>query len=493
MLVYTPFMLRKLGQAEYGLFSLVNTTIAYLTILDFGFGNAIVRYTAKYRVEQDKAKEETLHGMFLVLYLVIGILAFGLSLLLILNINRLFSSSLSVEELATAKKLMWLAAINLTMTFPFSVYAAIITAHERFIFSRFVNILRLVLNPLMMVLVLVFGYRSIGMIAATTALNLLFNIVNLVYCKRILNVKLRFKGFDLVLLKEIGLYSFYVFLNIIVDRIYWSSGQFLLGIYIGTIAVSIYSVSMLFVNMLYMNISSATSGLFMTKITQINIKDSAKEDLNDLFIKVGRIQFIILALVLSGFCLYGKQFIALWAGCKYLESYTIAVVMMVPLTIPLIQNLGIAILQSKNLHAFRSVSCLAIAIFNVAISIPMIKLWGTVGCAIGTAFSLIVGNVIVMNYYYCRRLGLDIASFWREIAKIIPGLILPCLLSVFFLRFYSADLLSGLIVHMFLYTLIYCLSMFFIGLNVFEKNLVLDPLRKFFDSYKFRGSLNDPH
>ena len=47
-LLYTPFMLRCLGQNEYGLYSLVASIIAYLTLLDFGFGPAVVRYTAKY-------------------------------------------------------------------------------------------------------------------------------------------------------------------------------------------------------------------------------------------------------------------------------------------------------------------------------------------------------------------------------------------------------------------------------------------------------------
>ena len=44
-LVYTPFMVRTLGDGEYGVFSLVNSTISYLTILGFGFEAAIVRYT----------------------------------------------------------------------------------------------------------------------------------------------------------------------------------------------------------------------------------------------------------------------------------------------------------------------------------------------------------------------------------------------------------------------------------------------------------------
>ena len=56
-LVYTPFMLRMMGQVEYGLYSLAASVVAYLTVLDLGFANAIVRYTAKYRVE-GKVKEQ---------------------------------------------------------------------------------------------------------------------------------------------------------------------------------------------------------------------------------------------------------------------------------------------------------------------------------------------------------------------------------------------------------------------------------------------------
>lgn len=475
---YTPFMLRMLGQAEYGLFSLVNTTIAYLTILDFGFGTAIVRYTAKYRAEQDKAKEETLHGMFLVLYVGIGILAFLLALVLVFNVDRLFSASLTATELGTAKILMWLAAINLAMSFPFSVYASIITAHERFVFAKALHIVRLVINPLMMVAVLSFGYKAVGMIAATTILNLLFNVVNLIYCKRRLQVEMRFSRFDLPLLKEIGAYSFFVFLNLIVDRLYWSSGQFLLGIFVGTVAVSIYAVGTQFVTMLYMNLSVATSGLFLPRVTQISVRESAHNELSDLFVRVGRIQFIMLALILTGFALYGRQFVNLWAGPGYAPSYLVAMVMMVPLTIPLIQNLGISILQAKNMHAFRSVVYLAIAIVNVVISIPLLKLWGPVGCAIGTALSLTGGQIVIMNIYYRTHVKLEIGKFWWEIGKMLPAVLLPCGLGFLALQWFSTDHLPGFVVNVLLYTTVYGLSMYLLGMNRYEKQLISEPVKR---------------
>lgn len=477
-LVYTPFMLRLLGQAEYGLFSLVNTTIAYLTILDFGFGTAIVRYTAKFRIEHDKVKEETLHGMFMVLYIGIGILAFLLAMVLASNIGWLFSATLTATELRTAKILMWLAAFNLAIGFPFSVYASIITAHERFVFAKSINIMRLIINPLLMVSVLTIGYKAVGMIAVTTLLNLVFNIVNMLYCKRKLQIKMRFSGFDLPLLKEIAVYSFYIFLNMIVDRLYWGTGLFLLGVYVSTAAVAIFAIGVQFVTALYIPISSAASGLFLPRVTQISVNDSAHQELSDLFIRVGRIQFIMLSLILTGFALYGRQFVNLWAGPEYVTSYLIAMVMMVPLTIPLIQNLGISILQAKNMHAFRSVVFLVIAVINVAISIPLIKLWGPVGCAIGTALSLATGQILIMNVYYSKYLKLEIGKFWREISRMLPAVLFPCALAVMILRWFSADRFPGFIENVVFYTVAYCLSMYFLGMNFYEKQLILTPLKR---------------
>ncbi|NFO13457.1 hypothetical protein FDB34_04370 [Clostridium botulinum] len=63
-IIYTPIMLRLLGQSEYGLYNLSNSIIGYLGVLDFGLGNAIVRYTAKYRAEEDKDGESNLNGLF---------------------------------------------------------------------------------------------------------------------------------------------------------------------------------------------------------------------------------------------------------------------------------------------------------------------------------------------------------------------------------------------------------------------------------------------
>lgn len=490
-LVYTPFMLRKLGPSEYGLFALVNTTIAYLTMLDFGFSNSIVRYTAQLRAEQEIQKEQALHGLFLLMYLFIGAIAFLLSLLIIYNLDFFFSSSFSTKELVISRKLMWLASINLALSFPFSVFSAIIIAYERFVFAKVINLVRLIINPLLMVSVLTIGFRSVGMIFIMTVLNLIFNSVNLVYCKRHLHIKMRFTGIDYGLLKKVGVYSFYIFLGMLIDRLYWCTGQFLLGIYVGPVSVAIYAVGVQFITILYIPISSALSSLFLPMITRLSLNESGNQRISELFIRIGRLQFIILALILTGFALYGEQFLQFWVGPEYTQSYYVAIIMMVPLTVPLIQNVGISILQAKNMHAFRSKSFLIIAIINVVISIPLIKSFGPVGSAMGTALSLIVGQVIVMNIYYQYQVKLEITKFWIEILRIVPALIFSITIGYIIQIVFPIDHLAGFIVNVILYISVYSSSTYLFAMNNYEKKLSLVPFEILFKKFCPAEEMND--
>lgn len=75
-LLYTPFLLRMLGQAEYGLYTLVASIVLYLTVLDLGFGTAIVRYTALFKTQGKQNEQYSLWGMFFILYILIGIATF---------------------------------------------------------------------------------------------------------------------------------------------------------------------------------------------------------------------------------------------------------------------------------------------------------------------------------------------------------------------------------------------------------------------------------
>lgn len=471
-LVYTPFMVRTLGDGEYGIFTLVNSTISYLTILGFGFESSIVRYTAKYKAEGRHKEEHSLHGMFFTVYSIIGLVALVLGFILSANVPLIFGAKLTESELVITERLMYLASINVAITFPFTIFSAICTAYERFIFSKAMQALRSVMNPLLMTAVLLLGARSYGMILVATFINIFFGSANMIYCFKKLKIKLSFGKFDKPLLKEIVTFSFFIFLGIIVDRLYWSTGSVLLGMLDGAAVITFFNLGVL-LNNYYQQLSAAISNLFLPRVTAICSREHTNKELSDLMIRVGRIQFFILALALAGFALLGKLFIRyVWMGEGYESVYYIAMTLFIPITVPLIQNIGISILQAKNKHAFRAVCYLIIAIFNIVLSIPLIKLWGPLGSAVSVAICYTIGHIIIMNIYYKKVMGLDIGRFWAEIAKMLPAVIVPSVLLVLFMKVTALSGRMGFLIYGVVFVLIYGLCMMLFGLNKEEKRIL---------------------
>lgn len=478
-LVYTPLLIRMLGQSEYGLYSLVSSVIGYLTVLDLGFGNAIVVFTAKYRANKQYEKEKKLHGMFLVIFCIIGLIAGLLGLLLYFNVPLLFGKTMTDIELHKAKIMMLILSFNLAVTFPFSIYSSIITAYEKFTFQKVMSILNTLLKPVLMIPLLFLGYKSITMTVVITVVNIIVLLSNYFYCKKKLGVNIKFMGFDKKLFKTIFNYSFFIFLGVIVDKVNWSVDQFVLGAVSGTIAVSLYSVASQ-INTLFVNLSSAISGVLLPKMSKMIAKNVSNKEITNEFIKVGRIQYLIIFLMASGFTLFGKEFIMAWAGKDFETSYYIAVILILPLCVPLIQNLGISIMQAKNMHKFRSILLALIAIANIFVSIPLAKAYGGIGSAIGTSLSLIIGNIIILNIYYHKKVGINVIEFWKSIIKMTIPMLIPIVAIVILMHFVTLHGYVNLIVFGGIYTILYCLTCYFLVMDDYEKNIVNKVLIKLY-------------
>lgn len=475
-IAYTPFLTRKFGQAEYGLYSIVNSIMSYLTIMDMGFGNAIIIYTARYINKKEKEKENKLHGMFFVIYCIIGIIASIIGVFLYFNVENLFGSSMTNLEISEAKVMMSILTFNLAITFPFSIFGNILVAYEEFVINKIIKIIQIILQPLIMIPLLLIGYKAVAMVFVLTFVNIFCLLLNAIVCLRKLNIKLKFGGFDFSVLKEIFRYSFYIFLNQIIDKINWSLDQFILGSICGTVVTSVYAIAGQLNNM-YMNFSTAISGVMLPKVTKMEDNKATDKEFTDIFIKTGRIQYILLALIISGFILFGKAFINLWVGPDYIDAYLIGCILMIPITVPLIQNIGLSILQAKNLYKYRTIIFFGIAILNVCISIPLAKMYQGIGAAIGTAFSLILGQGFILNIYYHKKVGIDMIEFWKNILFMTIPVVITFLIGIILNRIIINNSFIWLFFKIAIYTIIYSVFMWFIAMNKYEKETIIKPLK----------------
>lgn len=475
-LLYTPFLIKMLGQSEYGLYSLIASIIGYLTVLDLGFGNAIVVYTAKYRAQGEWDKEQKLHGMFKIIFYIIGIIAFLMGIVLYFNVNTLFGSTMNNEELVKAKIMMLILSFNLFMTFAFNIYQSIITANEKFVFQKIMSILNTILKPLMMIPLLFLGFKSITMTLVITVINCIVLLSNYFYCRKKLGIKVKYCGFDKNLFKVVLGYSFWIFLSTIVDKINWSVDQTLLGMLSGTIAVSIYSVATTF-NTLFINLSTAISGVMLPKISKMIAKKIDLDELTFEMIRVGRIQFYIISMMIFGFILIGREFIIWWVGKEFIQSYYIALFLIVPLLIPLIQNLGVSIRQAMNKHKFATIVNIIVALVNICVSWFLIREYGVIGAAIGTGIGMIV-SIVIINFYYHFSLKLNMIKFWKSIISIFIPSLLPVLITIIIMKLVKLVGFLSCLVYGGIFVLLYIITMYFFCFNDYEKNLVSKVISK---------------
>lgn len=476
-LILTPFIVRNLGQSEYGLYMLIGAFIGYIAVLDFGLGNTTIRFVAKYRSENDKEGQENFLALTFYIYFFISVIVLFIGSIIYLYLDDIFKNSLTLQEIHIAKVMFLILIINLALTLPMKSFTGIVNAYERFVFPRGLTILRIVIRTCIIIILLSVGYKAIAIVLVDAILNLLMMLITMAYVFLKLKVRIKLHKFNKTLSKEILSYSSLVFVSVVVDQLYWRIGHSILGIVASTSEVAIFAIAMLLAQY-FITFSTAISGVFLPRITKMVVKKASSIELTGLLIKTGRLQFLILGFIFGGFTLFGKEFILLWLGPEYENSWIIALIVIIPLIIVLTQTIGISILQAKNLHGFRAIIYLCISLVNVLISIYLAKIYGAVGAALGTSLSLIFGNIIVLNIYYHFKVGLNMLNFYRELSK---GLLISMICSV---ALGSVTLLMlnnswmDLILQCIIYSIIYFVVMMVFGLNDYEKKLFANEFSK---------------
>lgn len=481
--VYTPVMLDLLGQAEYGLYSLANSVVGYLSLLSFGFGSTIVRYLSKCRAEGNTRELEKTYGFFLMLYSVLGTLVLAGGVILSLNVENIFEQGLTASEITKMRTLVLIMALNVALSFPLSVFSSVAIAHERYFFRKIMDIISTAAGPIANLVALYLGHGSVGMALAGTVVQFLLAPISVGYCFRNLKLRPRFARMPGSLIREMVGFSVFVFIGSIVDMLFWATDKVILGMLASSVAVAIYNVGGTF-NNIVMQLSTSISGVLVPKITGMVITDTPKEEWSNLFIRVGRLQFLIIGLIISGFSVFGRAFVDLWAGPEYADAFWVAVLTMFPLCIPLIQNTGLSIVVAQNKHQFRSIVYLIIAIANVISTYLIVPYMGIIGAALCSCVSYLLGQGIIMNVYYYKVTGLDIPRFWESILRmaIIPGTMMVA--GLFVLEHIVLDSWLTFLVGVLVYTCIYALLMYRFAMNNYEKDIIRKPLGKILGRFR---------
>ena len=469
--LYVPILLHYIGKSEYGLYQLIGSLIAYFSIMDFGLTAAVTRFYTKYKALKDKVGMENILAISLYGY---GV-ATGLSLLVggicYWNLDSIFGASMTAGELLEARHMFLLLLFNIAVSLSTMVFRSVINAHEKFMFLKGMETVQLILQPALVILILQKYPTAMAVAVAQTMLNVGLILARIYYCFARLRITIRFHYWNQELFHDFKKLALSVFCVSLIDQVFWKTNQIILGIVQGTGAVAVYSIASL-IYMNYMALSTAISGVYLPHITEMVAQRKPMEELSALFIQIGRWQYYLLALVATGFIIFGRQFIQLWAGNGFEDSYWITILIILPFTIDLIQNIGLAILQAMNRYDFRAKIYFLTGVLNLVLAIPLGMKYGGIGCAVATGFSMLMGNGVVMNYFYKKYIGLDILRFWKQIGRISLSVGM-CLVVGYSVDYVIPD--SGKVVFLLKilgYTVFYGIMVYFTAMSSEEKEKV---------------------
>ena len=221
---------------------------------------------------------------------------------------------------------MALLVVNIAASFPASVFFSYITAKERFLFQRLVGMLRTVLNPIVMLPLLLMGYGSIALVLVTLILTAISDAVSIWYCVKKLRMRITFGRFDFGLLRDMAGFSFFIFLNEIIKPD--PTGRWIRRCWASSAArrrrrFTAWARRSTSITWRCPRRSPACS----PRRSTASSRGGGDEQLTRLFTRVGRIQFMLLMLVLTGFIFVGMPFIQAWGGAEYAPAYWVALLL----------------------------------------------------------------------------------------------------------------------------------------------------------------------
>lgn len=476
-IIYIPILLHGIGDSEYGLYQILSSIIAYFAAMEAPLSASLLKYYSSYKEDGNRIKMENTLAIGKRIFALFSAVFLLISIPIAFIFRRVYAASLTPKELDEALIMFGIMMVNLVISLNGYTYVAAITAHESFVFLKLSNLITLIMQPVLVVLVIKRVPYAFVIVLISTVFSFILYWVRKYYAKHKLGVVIKYHERDKKLVAGIAKLSLAVLFVAIADQIFWKTDQLILGAMYDTKTVSIYSVGSQ-LNSMFISVACVMGGMTLPMVTKISKGKNADTGLSESFIRIGRYQSYLVCLILTGVILYGKEFIVIISGSDYLETYYVALLLMIPYSVDLIQTCAGSILQVKDKYHLRSITLFIIAIINIVLTLVWARIYGMIGAAMATAVSIIVSDII-LNILYVRIIKLNVGLFWKKCTPIIFVAIIISGVGYLISLVQFTNIYVSFVVHVVLYSLVYSLVMYILVMNKNEKVLVRSMLYKF--------------
>jgi O-antigen/teichoic acid export membrane protein len=411
MFFITPFVIQRLGNVEYGIWSLLVVFVGYFGLIELGVRSSCGRYIALYLGKNDLTMVNKTVQTSLFFFLFVGFVLLTITPFIIRLFPIIFPT-LPKQYLPLINILLPFLVINLIFASSASVYSSILAAYDRFDLYQVINISSVVVKCVAIVLLIDFGIS--GLMVASLLFNVFLLLGNFLLAKKIFPMlRLWPLSFHIERLKELMGYGFAAFLFSVAYRLINQTDLFLVGSLISVDKVTVYSIAGMLILYSWGFIEQIGKTLF--PVIQKKVAANNRGEVIDLFFKHVRITFLVGVPLYLMFIFFGKSFITLWMGVEYLPASKVLVIL------SLVRILYVfSISSGPTLAAFGYIKVntflsVVEAVLNILFSIIFITYFklGLVGVALGTLVAALLARVVIHPVYACRVLKVSLVKYFN--------------------------------------------------------------------------------
>ena len=217
--------------------------------------------------------------------------------------------------------------------------------------------------------------------------------------------------------------------------------------------------------------------MFLPRVSKLVVGENIKA-VQELMIRVGRLQLFVCGFIFIWFLIFGKSFIELWVGPEYSSVYLCAVLFLIPIVIQLPQEIGMSYIIAANKVKSQSHIYIGMAVTNILLAIPLSKYYGVIGLsfAIFVAFSV---RTISLDIMFHRKMKLNMLDFFKEtFGRLFILFAISTLIFVGICYLPVGEGWFSLIAKSSISAVVYGIILIRVSFNEYERNLFLSFLKR---------------
>ncbi len=453
----SPYILHRLGDEAFGLWILIFSATGYYGLFDLGIRSSIVRYIAKYSATEEYDELNRLVNTAMFSYGGIGIVAMSITLIATRYVDSIFR--IPADFVVTARWLLLMVGTSVSLGFPLGVFSGILEGLQRFYLLNFTSISSTLIRALLIVVALRHGRGLLAVALITVSLPLLNQFVNAAAVFRHLPLRLGIQYVNRSSLRRIASYSGTTFLIIVAGRLRFKSDALVIGTFVSAAAVTYFTIGSRLVDY-SSEVVSSLAQLFVPMSSQSQAKGDL-DGLRKILVVGNRACAFIIFPITAILTVLGKSVIEAWVGPKYIAtSYPVMLVLLYPMTLMLAQSASGRTLWGMAKHGTWAWVVLAEGAANLILSIILVRPYGIMGDAIGTAIPLSCSMILFLPHHLCQLLGIKLKTYLYR-AFVFPLVLCVPLVAVLLLmqRWFIPHHLGPLLIQLVIAGLVYGLGL----------------------------------